>query len=290
MARLDQESLAHSPTGSPRSAGFLAVSPGWFDVVGAEVRWAIGHRPHLGPREVVVGARIAEALELASVEDAPTVSIDGLTFGVAGVLTDVDRVAEAVDSVVLSSDEGDDVSRSAPEATVLVRTASGAAPQVARQVPVAIDPTDPDRFDVDAPPDPTTLRAEIESDVTTSLLVMAAVALVAAVVGIGNATTMSVLERIGELGLRRAIGARPMHVLGQVTVEATSIGVVGGVIGLYGGVATLLGITVVRRWEPVLDVRLVPLALASGAVAGILGGVAAGLRAVRILPSDALRR
>lgn len=290
MAFLDQEYVGRSALGEPRPAAFLAVSPGWFDAVCAEVRWLPGVAPTLGPREVVVGVRTFEALELASLADGPTVSIGGLTFAVKGVVDEVERVPEALAGVLMSTADAADIATQASESTVLIRTASGAAPQVARLAPIALDPADPDRFDVNAPPDPSTLRAEIESDVVASLLVMTAIAFIAAVVGIANAMTMNVIERLGEFGLRRAIGARATHVLAQVTIESTSIGLAGGVAGLYCGVAGLLGVTVAKRWQPVLDLRLIPLALASGAVAGILGGLAAGIRAVRILPSDALRR
>lgn len=161
---------------------------------------------------------------------------------------------------------------------------------MSRQVALALDPVDPGRFDVRAPPDPTSLRAAIESDVSTAMLVISAVAFVAAVVGIGNAMTMGVVERTGELGLRRALGARPLHVLSQVAIESSAIGTLGGLAGLYVGMAGVLGVTLVRHWQPVLDTRLVPLAIASGALAGVFGGLAAGLRASRIQPTDALRQ
>ena len=52
----------------------------------------------------------------------------------------------------------------------------------------------------------------------------------------------------------------------------------------------VLAVTVVEHWQPVLDLRLVPVALAGGAVVGVVGGLAAAVRASRIQPSDALRR
>ena len=109
------------------------------------------------------------------------------------------------------------------------------------------------------------------------------------VVSLTSAMTMSVLERSSELGMRRAIGAHAHHVSRLVMTEAALVGVAGGVAGAATGVAALLGITIVRRWTPVLDLTHIPLAIAGGVLVGVLGGIAASVRARRVHPSDALR-
>ena len=78
--------------------------------------------------------------------------------------------------------------------------------------------------------------------------------------------------------------------LGQVTTEALLTGLLGGAAGLYVGVLGVLGATVAKGWQPVLDLRLMPLALLSGALVGALGGLVAAIRTSRIQPIDALRR
>ncbi len=119
---------------------------------------------------------------------------------------------------------------------------------------------------------------------------MTVVALFAAILGVANSMLLSVIERIGELGLRRAIGARPVHILTQTSLESVVAGLLGGVVGLATGMATILTITIINRWQPVLDLRLVPAALAGGALVGILGGLPASWRASRVQPADALRQ
>jgi ABC-type antimicrobial peptide transport system permease subunit len=109
-------------------------------------------------------------------------------------------------------------------------------------------------------------------------------------IGVANAMMMNVVERTGELGLRRAIGARSIHILAQTTVEAMLLGLAGGAVGFAIGTGGVLAVTVAKQWQPVLDLRLVPLALVGGAAVGVLGGLAAAVRASRIQPSDALRR
>lgn len=289
LTNLEQQSVSASPAREPHQIVTMSVSDGLLETVDADVEWLPGHDERLGRREVIVGNVPAQQLELSSLHNTPALVINGVSFAVAGVIDGVQRYPELLSSVLVPHEDVEDIGAVGPT-TVLIQTASGAAQQVAGQVALALDPVDPDRFDVHAPVDPTSLRAAVESDVTTAMVVLSAVAFIAAVVGIANAMTMGVVERTSEFGLRRALGARPFHVLSQVATEALSVGVLGGVVGLYVGMAGVLGVTLARHWEPVLDMRLVPLAIALGALAGVLGGLAAGLRASRIQPIDALRR
>ncbi|MEA2131693.1 MAG: macrolide transport system ATP-binding/permease protein [Solirubrobacteraceae bacterium] len=267
----------------------MGVSAGALRTVGASVAWAPGHLHRLGAREALVGAVAARQLELAPLESDPSVSIDGVPFAVAGVIRNLGRTPELLSAVVIAHEDAATFGPST-HLEVVIKTAAGAAPQVARQAPLAIDPVAPTRLGVDAPADPTTLRNEIQADLAATLIALTIVAALASVIGVGNAMLMSVVERIGELGLRRAIGARPVHILGQITVEALLLGVAGGAAGFLAGSLGILTVTVAKHWQPVLDLRLVPIALAGGAIVGVAGGLAAAMRASRIQPSDALRR
>jgi len=100
---------------------------------------------------------------------------------------------------------------------------------------------------------------------------------------------MSVIERKQEFGLRRAIGARPVHITGLVLAEAVMIGGLGGVLGLFAGFSGVLGMTISRHWVPVFDLRLAPLAILGGVAVGAIGGLFAAGRASRIQPHQALR-
>nr|WP_300340416.1 FtsX-like permease family protein [Actinomyces sp.] len=101
--------------------------------------------------------------------------------------------------------------------------------------------------------------------------------------------TGAVFQRVGEFGLRRAIGARRVHVMGLVMVESLGVGLLGGVLGTYGAVLAVLGVTLARHWQPVLEPALLPLGVLGGAVVGVLGGLLATWKASRIEPADALR-
>jgi macrolide transport system ATP-binding/permease protein len=267
----------------------VGISPGLLPTADASVGWAPGHVHRLGPRELLIGAVPARQLELAPLAADPAVLVDGVPFAVVGIVQRVRRAPELLGAIVATERDASTFGRPL-DVRVLLRTAPGAAPQVARQAPIALDPVAADRFEVDAPADPASLRDEIQSDLATTLVVLTLVAALASMVGVANAMMMNVVERIGEIGLRRAIGARPVHILAQTTTEALLMGLAGGAAGFAAGTFGVLAVTVAKHWQPVLDLRLIPLALAGGAVGGVLGGLAAAVRASRIQPSDALRR
>lgn len=122
-------------------------------------------------------------------------------------------------------------------ASMLVETRLGAAQLVARQAPLALRPQEPQRFKAVAPPDPTTLRGGVAGDLNVLFLLLAAISLVIGAVGIANTTLVAVLERTAEIGLRRSLGARPVHIAGQFLTESAALGTLGGLVGtsLGGG-------------------------------------------------------
>lgn len=263
------------------------------DVVQAgrmSVAWVDGHVPRLMPGEVLLGSNLARQLEVADLSSAPGVQVGGDAFRVVGVVEAAPRTPELLGAVVTGDGAGGLVVNDGTSyVRALVLTQAGAARQVADQAPLVIDPYDADGIEVEAPVDPRTLRAEVESDVTSTLAVLTGVALLAAVASLANAMILAVVERRQEFGLRRAIGARSRHIFSLVLLESVIIGAAGGVAGLLVGMAGVLGVTIARRWDPVFDLTLAPVAVLGGILIGALGGAVAAARASRIEPSEALR-
>ncbi|WP_166878032.1 ATP-binding cassette domain-containing protein [Salinibacterium sp. ZJ450] len=256
----------------------------------AELRWARDDGAGL-PRagEALVGASLADQLELGPLIARPQIAIAGTPFTVVGIIDTSNRAPLLAGGVVLGDGQAP-AELTAQNRTLFIRTGAGAALQVGRQLPVALDPYSPDAYVVQAPTDPTTLRAEVQSGVRVALLAFTGLAAMIAVLTLINAIGSAITARRAELGLRRALGARRADLIGLVVAESAILGAAGGVLGLAAGFAGILGFTVANRWLPVFDVALAPLAIVAGVAIGALASIVGAVRASRVHPAEALRQ
>jgi ABC-type antimicrobial peptide transport system permease subunit len=269
-----------------------AASPGMFRAVRAHL--ASGRLPDAGhslraDRVAVVGANVAEQLHVTRIEDQPAIFLGNRLYVVVGVLAGVDRQASLLGSVVIPEGTATrDFGLAAPGA-VEVETRIGAASLIAGQLPLALSPTDPTLLKVTAPPEPRRVRAGVQNDLNALFLLLGAVSLLIGAVGIANVTLVSVLERVGEIGLRRSLGAARRHIAGQFLLESTTLGLLGGILGAALGTLVVVGVAASRMWTPVLE-PWVPLgAPLVGGVVGLLSGVYPSVRAAAMEPVEALR-
>ncbi|MFD7921748.1 ABC transporter permease [Streptomyces sp. NPDC059740] len=240
-------------------------------------------------RVAVLGDQAARLLGISSVEDAPAVFLKGQAYTVIGILGGVEREQQLATAVILPPTTAADRMGLEAVSRVLINTSLGAAHQVAHQAPIALAPGAEASLSVTAPPDPARARKGVQGDVNGLFLVLGLVSLVVGAIGIANVTLVTVIERTGEIGLRRALGASRRQVAGQFLVESTTIGLLGGVVGAALGTVVVVAVSAVREWTPVLDVRLALGAPLAGALVGLLAGLYPSLRASRMEPVDALR-
>src|SRR5581483_1995761 len=156
---------------------------------------------------------------------------------------------------------------------IYVRSTQNDVTQVANLLPATANPQDPSGVSVDRPSDVLEARAAAKGQFTTLLLGLGAVALLVGAIGIANIMVISVLERRGEIGLRRALGATRRHISVQFLTESALLAALGGLAGLLIGAGATEVYSVAQN-EPFV----VPLyALIAAPVAGFAIGAVAGL-------------
>ncbi|MGI5864267.1 MAG: ABC transporter permease [Myxococcales bacterium] len=128
------------------------------------------------------------------------------------------------------------------------------------------------------------------AETMTSLLAgIALVSLLVGGIGIMNIMLVSVTERTREIGLRMAIGAKPLDILTQFMVEAVVLSMVGGLLGVGFGLGTASWLVARFDWPMLVQPDIVALAIGFSGFVGIAFGLWPALKASRLDPIQALR-
>lgn len=153
----------------------------------------------------------------------------------------------------------------------------------------AADPQNPENTQVSRPSDALQARADAQSTLTAVFLGLGAVALLVGGVGIANVMVISVLERRPEIGLRRALGARAVHIGVQFLGESVVLSALGGAAGIALGALATAGYASTQGWIVVVPVLAIAGAVALALALGALAGLYPAVRAARLSPTEALR-
>ncbi|MEN8042171.1 MAG: ABC transporter permease, partial [Actinomycetota bacterium] len=239
---------------------------------------------------VVLGSVTAERLGIRSIDTPTSVWIGDEWFAVIGIMnslelsSNLDRAALVPLGAAETYLEADLV-----PTTIYVRTTPEAVDDVRAVMAASVNPENPDQVEVTRPSDALEAREAAESALTNLFLGLGAVALLVGGVGIANVMVISVLERRGEIGLRRALGATKRHISVQFLGESLLLATIGGLGGVGLGAAVTAGYAAFQGWA----VLIPSIAIFGGLIAALLIGAVAGLypamRAARVSPTEALR-
>ena len=152
-----------------------------------------------------------------------------------------------------------------------------------------IPPSGDDDFSIRNLSEIASSQAESTDTITTLLACVALVSLVVGGIGIMNIMLVSVTERTREIGVRMALGAKPMNILSQFLIEALTLSLTGGLIGVVGGVGVALWLTAKYSWPTLLQPEVIGVSVGFSALVGVIFGLYPAWKASQLDPIDALR-
>jgi len=284
----------------------LGTTPSWAEVRSREVvkgRFITAADEEAAAAVVVIGPDTADEL-FGSTASAlgETVSVNGVSLTVVGVLP----------SVSSSDNASNDDMAIVPISTYNQRLVGGASRESVSSIYVkatsdatlsaAYQETDQlllqmhniataDEADFTIATQQSILEAasSVDQTMTVMLAGIAIVSLVVGGIGVMNIMLVSVSERIREIGLRKAIGARPALIRRQFLTEAALLGFAGGLFGVIAAVIAAIAIPALSATRIELSSAIALLAVALSVGIGMLFGVYPATRAARLTPIDALR-
>ena len=238
----------------------------------------------------VLGYSAAKSLGIGTLTPETQVDVAGEYYAVVGILAPA-RDAPEIDNAALvtfavaAARLGFD----GRPTRVYLRADPDQVAAVAAVLPFTASPATPEAVEVRRPSDILVARIAAATTFVGLFLGLGAVALLVGGVGIANIMVIAVLERRGEIGLRRALGARARHIAAQFFLESTALSTLGGLAGVGAGVLATAVAARIGGNPVAIPVEAPVGGFAAALVVGAIAGVYPAARAARLAPADALR-
>lgn len=185
--------------------------------------------------------------------------------------------ADAVDAIVMNAKSGTQIQAAQDEAEALLRQRHH------------LSTADANDFSIRNMQEIFAAQETSSRILSIMLAAVASVSLVVGGIGIMNIMLVSVRERTREIGLRQAVGAKPRDILEQFLVEAVALSIAGGCVGVVVGMVASAVVSHFAKWNTVVSVGAVTLAVLFSALVGIGFGYYPAWKAAYLDPIEALR-
>jgi len=253
----------------------------------------------------VIGSRVRQKLFGTQTPLGQTLKIDKMWFRIVGVLADTSLSKEEFEGVKLQ-DFSNDIF--IPLATALKKFELKRFESELDEIVLSIKDTDAlkssavlvsqllasthgkaDDYSIIVPRELLEQNQRTQRIFNIVMSCIASISLLVGGIGIMNIMLANILERTREIGVRRAMGARRRDIWQQFLIEALSISLVGGLIGVLFGFAVSRGVALYAEWNTVVTGSSIAMSFGVSAAVGLIFGLYPAVRASRLDPVEALR-
>ncbi|AEM80424.1 ABC transporter permease [Streptomyces violaceusniger] len=259
----------------PRTVGLHMAAGTWLN--GAQSRYPA----------VVLGTTAAENLGITT--PGAQIWLGEQWFTVTGILQKAPLAPELDSAALIGWDAAKThLGFDGRPTMIYTRTADSKVDQVRGVLAATVNPEAPNEVTVSRPSDALSAKQAANRAFTSLLVGIGAIALLVGGVGVANTMVIAVLERRGEIGLRRALGATRGQIRTQFLTESVMLSALGGISGAALGAGASAGYALSQNWQVVVPPWALGVGVGATMAIGALAGLWPAVRAARLAPRAAL--
>ncbi len=259
----------------PRTVGLHMAAGRWLN--GAQSRYPA----------VVLGTTAAENLGITT--PGAQIWLGEQWFTVTGILQKAPLAPELDSAALIGWDAAKThLGFDGRPTMIYTRTADSKVDQVRGVLAATVNPEAPNEVTVSRPSDALSAKQAANRAFTSLLVGIGAIALLVGGVGVANTMVIAVLERRGEIGLRRALGATRGQIRTQFLTESVMLSALGGISGAALGAGASAGYALSQNWQVVVPPWALAVGIGATMAIGALAGLWPAVRAARLAPRAAL--